>query len=103
MAAPGSPYTQVMCEPTMTLELSSMTQVALPAAALIASVFAVTAATLLVWRRPRITARGSVAAGLVGVLLIQPVVVVALQYMLPRDCLSGRTAAGECGRDRELR
>ncbi len=103
MAAPDSPYSQVMCDPAMVLELSRTTQVPIPMALLISTAIAVTAAALLVWRRPRMPARRSLAAGVAGVLLLQPFVVVVLNYTLPRDCLSGRTETGECGRDRELR
>ncbi len=103
MAAPGSPYATVMCEPVATLELSRTDQVPVPGVLLISSIVAVAAATLFVWRRPGVASRRSLAAGLVGVLLVQPLVVVVLQLALPRDCLSGRTATGECGRDRELR
>lgn len=102
-AAPGSPYVEIMCEPAVTLELGPMSQIPVPAVLFITSAVAVTAATLLIWRRPRIAARRSLAAGMVGVLLVQPLVVVALQLALPRDCLSGRTEPGECSRDRELR
>ncbi len=103
MAAPDSPYSRVMCEPTLALELGPMTEVPVPTALLISSAVAVTAATMLWWRRPRMAARRSLAVGLVGVLLLQPCVVVVLQYALPRDCLSGPAETGDCGRDRELR
>ncbi len=103
MSAPGSPYSQIMCEPAVTLELTRMTQVPVPAVVLVSAAIAFTAAILLVWRRPRITSRWFLAVGLVGVLLVQPLIVLALQFTLPRDCLSGRTSTGECSRDREIR
>ncbi len=103
MAAPASPYARAMCAPAFTLELGRMNQVPVPAVVIVSTALAVAAATMLVWRRPRLASRRSLAAGLVGVLLVQPLVVVALQVALPRDCLGGRTAVGECGRDRERR
>ncbi len=103
MAAPGSPYSRVMCRAAVTFEPVPMEQVELPAALLVAVVVATLALALLVWRRPRITSRRTLAAGIVGVLLVQPLLVVVLQYALPRDCLSGRTETGECSRDREQR
>lgn len=103
MAAPDSPYSRVMCEPTMRLELGQMTQVPVPMAFLVSSAVGIMAAGLLAGGRTRRTARRPLIAGLVGVLLLQPVVVVTLQYALPRDCLGGPAVSDECGRDREYR
>ena len=103
MAAPGSPYAQLMCRAAVTLEPVPMEQVALPGALLVAAVVASVAAVLLVWQRPRLTSRPILATGFVGVLVVAPLLVIALQYTLPRDCLSGRTDAGECSRDRSSR
>ncbi len=103
MAAPGSPYAQLMCRAVVTLEPVPMEQIELPGSLLIAVGLAAIAALLLVWRRPRLTVRGSLTAGIIGVLVVPPLLVVALQYSLPRDCLSGRASTGECSRDRESR
>ena len=103
MAAPGSPYARIMCEPAVTAAVTPMTQIPVPAVLLLSAGIALAATPLLVWRRPRIAARRYLAAGLVGVLLVPPLLVVVLQHTLPRDCLSGPTATGECSRDREQR
>lgn len=103
MAAPDSPYGRVMCQSAVTLEPVPMEQISIPVALLVSTAIALAGAMVLVWRRPRIATRRSVAAGVLAVLLVQPLLIVALHYVLPRDCLSGRTNAGECGRDREDR
>lgn len=40
---------------------------------------------------------------IVVALLVPTLLITLLHLSLPRDCLTGRTDAGECGRDRELR
>ena len=103
MAAPNSPYSQIMCDAVVTLEPVPMEQITVPGVLFISTAAALTVATLLVWRRPRLASRRVLVGGVIGVLIVQPLVIVALQYTLPRDCLSGPTDAGDCGRDRELR
>lgn len=102
MAAPGSPYSRIMCEPAVTVDLVPMSELTVPGAVLASTAAALLLAALVVWRRPRL-GRRQTALGVAGVLLVQPLLVLALQYALPRDCLSGRAETGECGRDRELR
>lgn len=103
MAAPDSPYSQVMCDGAVVLEPIPMEQISLPPALLVSTAVAVVGAAMVVWRRPRSRPRRFLAGGAIGVLVLQPLLIVTLQYALPRDCLSGPTAAGECSRDRELR
>ena len=94
MAAPGSPYAVVMCGPL---------DPPLVWAVLIAAAVGVVALVLGLarWRRG-----GGVLAwfATAGVVLAGPGVLVGLLHVsLPEDCLTGRTEAGACGRDRELR
>ena len=93
MAAPGSPFSHVMCgpgEPPMIWAVA----IGFVAAALLA--------VLLVRRAPvaRVAARLAWAALL---MLVPTLIVGLLHVVLPEDCLSGRTESGDCGRDRELR
>lgn len=103
MAAPSSPYSQVMCDGAVVFEPLPMEQISVPPALLISASVGLVGATLVAWRRPRNGARRVLVVGAVGVLVLQPLLIVALQYALPRDCVSGRATAGECSRDRELR
>ncbi len=103
MAAPGSRYAQLMCRAAVTLEPAPMEQIELPWALLAGAAAGAVGAIVLVWRRPRIASRAAVVAGLICVLVGPSLLVVALQYGLPRDCFSGRTDSGECSRDRENR
>lgn len=92
MAAPGSPYSRVMCGPgdEPPFVWACYAGVAL----------AVVAVIPLVRRR----LRPSLARVLLVLALITPISVIGLlQVSLPRDCLTGRTDSGDCGRDRELR
>lgn len=92
MAAPGSPYSRVMCGPgdEPPFVWAWYAGVAL----------AVVAVVPLVRRRMR----PNLAKVLVVLVLIIPMSVIGLLHVsLPRDCLSGRTDSGDCGRDRELR
>ncbi len=102
MAAPHSPYARVMCEPVVTAQLLPMSEVSVPPVALAALVAGAVIAAVLVWRRPGLS-RQQLLTGLAAVLVVQPLMVVALQYALPRDCLSGPTLTGDCARDREDR
>ena len=92
MAAPGSPYSRVMCGPgdEPPFVWAWYAGVGL----------AVVAVIPLVRRR----LRPSLARVLVVLALITPISVIGLLHVsLPRDCLTGRTDSGDCGRDRELR
>lgn len=100
MAAPNSPYTILMC---------SVETFPAPIILVFAAGLGLLAALVpvgLVRRRragSRRSSRRTIVVWLVGALVIQPLVVLAAQYTLPRDCLSGRTPTGECSRERELR
>ncbi|NYG56611.1 hypothetical protein [Nocardioides perillae] len=94
MAAPGSPYSLVMCGPGAEPPLVWASYAAVG--------LAVAAAVPLLWRRVRVRSR--VAGLLVLVVLVGPVSLIGLLHVgLPRDCLSGRTESGHCSRDRERR
>ena len=103
MAAPESAYARIMCEPVVTLTPSPMSEIPIPAVLLVTWALASTGAAWVILRQRRTSTRRHIAAALTGVLLLQPLLVLAAQYTLPRDCLTGRTATGECSRDRELR
>lgn len=103
MAAPDSPYAQVMCDAVVTPALTPMTQIPIPAVLLVPWTLSLAGAAWVIVPQRRSRTRRYVAATLTGVLLLQPLLVLAAQYTLPRDCLSGRTASGDCTRDRELR
>ncbi len=102
MAAPASPYARIMCATALAVEPAPMSRIEVQGVLLIGFGLAAVSAIVLVRRRPRMTRR-RVAGGVVGVLVLQPLVVLALQYGLPRDCLSGRADYGECSRERERR
>lgn len=92
MAAPGSPYSRVMCgpgdEPPFVWAWYG------------GVVLAVIAVVPLVRRG----LRPGLARVLVVLVLIIPVSVIGLLHVsLPRDCRTGRTDSGDCGRDRALR
>ena len=103
MAAPDSPYSRVMCDPAVTLLGDTMSQVEVPAILLVAAGVGALASVLVVALRPRVRRRRVLVAGVALVLLAPAACVVLAEVTLPRDCLSGRTQGGECGRDRELR
>ena len=103
MAAPASAYGRIMCEPLASPALSPMAEVPIPPILLGTWVLASIGAAWMLHRQLRRDPGRHVAALLAGLLLIQPLLVLAAQHTLPRDCLTGRTAAGECTRDRELR
>ena len=92
MAAPGSPYSRVMCGPG--------NEPPFVWAWYAGVVLAVVAVVPLVRRRLR---PGPAGVLMVLVMLIPVSVIGVLHVSLPRDCLSGRTDSGDCGRDRELR
>ncbi|HSE10262.1 MAG TPA: hypothetical protein VLB29_16495 [Nocardioidaceae bacterium] len=93
MAAPGSPYSLVMCGPGVEPPFVW---------AWYAGVGGALAVGVLVLAR-----RGDrvlrALPGLALVLLGPALLVGLLHLTLPQDCLSGRTAAGDCARDREKR
>ncbi|HET7689787.1 MAG TPA: hypothetical protein VFK41_05395 [Nocardioidaceae bacterium] len=92
MAAPGSPYSRVMCGPG--------DEPPFVWACYAGVVLAVAAVIPLVRRR----LRPGLARVLMVLVLIIPISVIGLLHVsLPRDCLTGRTDSGDCGRDRELR
>ena len=93
MAAPGSPYSQVLCGPGTE---PPFTWAVYAGCALAAALVAV----VLVRRRDS-AARAVpwLALALVGPTLL----VLLLHVTLPRDCASGRTETGDCSRDREMR
>ena len=94
MAAPGSPYSQVMCGPGSEPPFAW--------AVVIATVVAALLAVLLVRRAPVVRMASRLGSALV--LMLVPALVVGLLHVtLPRDCLTGRTESGDCGRDREQR
>ena len=110
MAAPDSPYSRLMCDgaplpapfPAGVLPFP----VVLLAAGLLGLLIALAGAVSLGGRRRRGAQSVLSRAGvlwLAAVLLAPSLLVLVSQYTLPRDCLSGRTTSGECGRDRELR
>ena len=93
MAAPGSPFSRLMCGPEDPPFVWGVV-VGVAVAALLA--------VLLVRRGP--VARVVSRLGWAGLLMLVPPVLVGLLHLtLPLDCLSGRTESGDCGRDRELR
>ena len=92
MAAPGSPYSRVMCGPgdEPPFVWAWYAGVVLAVVAVIPFV--------------RLRLRPVPARVLVVLVLIIPISVIGLLHVsLPRDCLTGRTDSGDCGRDRELR
>lgn len=92
MAAPGSPYSRVMCGPGNEPPFVWGWYAGV--------VLAAGAAVVLVRRR----LRPNVARVLMVLVLIMPVSAIGLLHVsLPRDCLTGRTDSGDCVRDRELR
>ena len=91
MAAPHSPYSRVLCAPS---------DPPFTWAWVLGVLVAVVLATLAVRR----TRSGRQVAGWALVLLVVPGLVLGLLHLvLPQDCLGGRTATGECSRDREMR
>lgn len=94
MAAPHSPYSRIMCTP----------QSQEPPFVVVVGLAAALALALLVWwlvRTPRTWPR---AVGATLTLLLAPALIVGLLHLtLPKDCLGGRTSAGNCSRDRESR
>lgn len=91
MAAPGSPYSLLMCGPDdPPLVWAVYAGIALAGAL----------SLVLLVRRPR---RLVAVALVLGVLLGPAATVGVLHLTLPRDCLSGATDSGDCVRDRELR
>ncbi len=109
MAAPDSPYSTLMCDARPLPGMPEMETVGVPIVLAVAGIIGLLVALVPValarrGRRAGRPARGrTVALWLVGVLVVQPLVVLAAQYGLPRDCLSGRTPSGECSHDREVR
>lgn len=103
MAAPSSAYARLMCDPVVSPTLSPMTEIPISAVLCVTWVLASAGSAWVVFRQLRRGTRRHVAAVLAGVLLLQPLLVLAAQYTLPRDCLTGRAATGECSRDREMR
>lgn len=93
MAAPGSPYSLVMCGPGVEPPFVW---------AWYAGVVGALVVVVLV-----IAQRGSrVVRALpwLALALLGPTLLVGLLHLtLPQDCLSGRTDAGDCTRDREMR
>ena len=93
MAAPGSPYSTVMCGPGTEPPFVWAVYAGLALAAGLA-VF------VLLRRGQRLTR----ALPWLALLLVGPTLLVGLLHVvLPQDCLSGRTPTGDCARDRETR
>lgn len=91
MAAPGSPYSLLMCGPGDPPFVWVTYAGWLLALAL---------AVVLVVRPPS----RAVGAGLAVLLLVLPTALVgAMHVSLPRDCLAGDPDSSDCVRDRELR
>lgn len=109
MAAPDSPYSTLMCDTRPLPWMPEMETVGVPLVLAVAGIIGLLVAFVPVAlvrrgrRAGRPARRRTVALWLAGVLVVQPLVVLAAQYGLPRDCLSGRTPSGECSRDREVR
>ena len=92
MAAPGSPYSLVMCGPGVEPPWVWAWYAGIPVAA------------GLVWLAVRRARRARAAAPWLVLALLAPSLLIGLLHLtLPRDCLSGRTASGDCSRDREAR
>ncbi len=92
MAAPGSPYSLLMCGPADPPLVWAWYAGVLLALAL---------AVALLVRPPR---RRLVGTGLVVLLLVGPTALIGVLHVsLPRDCLSGDPDSSDCVRDRELR
>ena len=93
MAAPGSPYSAIMCSPDS----------GPPFAGVLIAAGALTAVLLLwvVWRRSTSVIRA--LPWLLVALLLPTLLVGVLHLTLPQDCLSGQTKTGDCSRDREMR
>ncbi len=93
MAAPGSPYSVVMCGPGLDPPFVWAVYAGL-ALAVVVSVF-------VLLRRSTTFTR---AVPWLGLVLVGPTLLVGLLHLtLPQDCLSGRTESGDCSRDREMR
>ena len=93
MAAPGSPYSAVMCGPGADPPFVWAVYAGVALAAALAG--------FVLLRR-----RGSLvrAAPWLALVLLGPTLLVGLLHLaLPRDCPSGRTETGDCSRDREMR
>lgn len=92
MAAPGSPYSLVMCgpgEPPFTWVTYA------------GCLLALAVAVALLLRPP---ARRLAVTGSTLLVLVLPTAVVGVLHLtLPRACLSGDTTSSDCVRDRELR
>lgn len=92
MAAPGSPYSLLLCGPD---------DPPLVWATYAGCLLALAVAGLVLLRPP---VRRWVGAGLALLVLVLPTATVAvLHETLPRDCLSGDPDSADCVRDRELR
>lgn len=93
MAAPGSAYSRLMCGPGV--EPPAVWAVYLAVALAVALGLVVLA---------RADGRTRAPWPWLVAILVAPVLLVGLLHaVLPQDCLSGRTPAGHCGRDREAR
>ena len=93
MAAPGSPYSAVMCGPGTEPPFVWAVYAGFALAAAVAGF-------VLLRRRERLTR----ALPWLALLLVGPTLLVGLLHVtLPQDCISGRTDAGDCSRDREAR
>lgn len=91
-AAPGSPYAVVMCEPfEVPLRWSVLGVVLVSWLALLLLAVA--------WRRRG--GRARLAASVLALVVVPPLLQLVQHELLPRDCLSGREEQGPCARDRE--
>ena len=92
MAAPGSPFSHVMCGPGEPPSGRSRSASWSPRCSPSCSyVEHRSPGWQLGWRGRR------------SLMLVPALIVGLLHVTLPEDCLSGRTESGDCGRDRELR
>lgn len=93
MAAPGSPYSLVMCGPGVEPPFVWAWYAGVGGALAVG--------VLVLARRGDRVLR---ALPWLALVLLGPALLVGLLHLtLPQDCLSGRTAAGDCARDREMR
>jgi hypothetical protein len=94
MAAPHSPYSQVMCAP-FTSEPPFVRVVALAGLLTLA---------VALWKLRHVPQSRPRALGASAALLVAPALLLGLlQVSLPQSCLGGETHSGNCSRDRGSR